>query len=74
MAKVSASPTGVLTNNVQGKFEAKLKIMTLKIESESEIFLQILSKIIKTQKNGSKAPHPWFLFHIFRYMQSSFQC
>ena len=54
----------------QLEFESKLK----KIESESDIFLKILSEMIKIQKNWSKGSHPWFLFHIFGYMQSSFQC
>ena len=46
--KIFASIFSLSRNILQGKFVAKLK----KIESESDIFLQILSEIIILLENG----------------------
>ena len=47
--KIFASIFSLSRNILQGKFVAKLK----KIESESDIFLQILSEIIELQEKGA---------------------
>ena len=51
--KIFASIFLLSHNILQGKFEAKLK----KIESESDISLQILSEIIILLENGSRRKH-----------------